>query len=130
MRKIMANYNKTVLIVDDSETDRKALKSMLEEFKLIEAESGYAAQTVITERRFDLDAIFLDVSMPGLDGFGVLKNMELKGIHNISVFMVSSEATTENVKKAAKFNVAGFIKKPLDREDVLSRLKTNLGISG
>ena len=126
----MANYNKTVLIVDDSETDRDALRSILSEFKLIEAESGYAAQTVITERRFDLDAIFLDVSMPGLDGFGVLRNMEGKGIHNIAVFMVSSEATTENVKKAARFNVAGFIKKPFDRGDVLSRLKTNLGISG
>ena len=36
----MANYNKTVLIVDDSEADRMALKSMLGEFKLIEAESG------------------------------------------------------------------------------------------
>lgn len=125
----MAKYKKTILIVDDSEVDRKALKEILEEFEVIEAESGYAAQTIITERRFDLDAIFMDITMPGMDGFSVLRHMQDKRIHNIFVFMATSEATTENVKKAAKYNIAGFIKKPLDREEVLNRLKTVLKIS-
>lgn len=126
----MAKYRKTILIVDDSEVDRKALKEILEEFEVIEAESGYVAQTIITKRRFDLDAIFMDITMPGMDGFSLLRHMQDKMIHNISVFMVTSEATKENVKKAAKYNVAGFIKKPLDREEVLNRLKTTLKISG
>lgn len=125
----MAKYKKTILIVDDSEVDRKALKEILEEFEVIEAESGYAAQTIIMERRFDLDAIFMDITMPGMDGFSVLRHMQDKRIHNIFVFMATSEATTENVKKAAKYNIAGFIKKPLDREEVLNRLKTVLKIS-
>lgn len=125
----MAKYKKTILIVDDSEVDRKALKEILEEFEVIEAESGYVAQTIITERRFDLDAIFMDITMPGMDGFSVLRHMQDKRIHNIFVFMATSEATTENVKKAAKYNIAGFIKKPLDREEVLNRLKTVLKIS-
>ena len=125
----MAKYKKTILIVDDSEVDRKALKEILEEFEVIEAESGYVAQTIITERRFDLDAIFMDITMPGMDGFSVLRHMQDKRIHNIFVFMATSEATTENVKKAAKYNIAGFIKKPLDREVVLNRLKTVLKIS-
>lgn len=125
----MAKYKKTILVVDDSEVDRKALKEILEEFEVIEAESGYAAQTIITERRFDLDAIFMDITMPGMDGFSVLRHMQDKRIHNIFVFMATSEATTENVKKAAKYNIAGFIKKPLDREEVLNRLKAVLKIS-
>lgn len=125
----MAKYKKTVLIVDDSETDRETLKNILEEFEVLEADSGLAAQMLIMERRFDLDAVFLDITMPRIDGFGVLRNIRNKGIHNISVFMVTSEATTENVKKAAHYNIAGFIKKPFDRQEIINRLKANLKIS-
>jgi len=125
----MAKYKKTILIVDDAETDRKILKEILGEFEVIEAESGYAAQTLIMERRFDLDAIFLDVTMPGVNGFGVLRHMRDKRVRSIPVFMTTADATTENVTKAAQYNVTGFIRKPLDKGEVLSRLKAALNIS-
>ncbi len=125
----MAKYKKTILIVDDEDADRKVLKEILDEFEVIEAESGYTAQTLIMERRFDLDAIFLDVAMPGVDGFGVLKHMQEKRVRSIPVFMATADATTENVTKAAQYNVASFIKKPLDKGEVLSRLKAALNIS-
>ena len=125
----MAKYKKTILVVDDVETDRKILKDILKDFDVIEAESGYSAQSLIIERRFDLDAIFLDVSMRGVDGFGVLKHMQEKRLRSIPVFMATADATTENVTKAAQYNVASFIKKPLDREEVLCRLKVALNIS-
>ena len=118
---------KKILIVDDSDIDREMLKSFLaEEFTIIEADSGYAGFEAILKQA-ELDAIILDVTMPVLDGFSVLQLMKDRNI-DIPVFMVTAEATKENIERAVQFNVAEFIKKPFDRDDVLTRLKSKLGV--
>lgn len=118
---------KKILIVDDSEPDRTVLKSMLhEDFKIMEADSGFSALQIMSERKSELDAVLLDISMPVLDGFGVLQNMKEKKIKGISIFMITSEATKDNVERAAEFGVSDFIKKPFERETILERLKTKL----
>ncbi len=123
----MKDYKK-ILIVDDSEIDREILKGILEgEFLTAEASNGYAAFEMILKQGEYLDAIMLDVSMPVLDGFSVLQLMHSKNI-NIPVFMITAEATKENIEKAAMLNVSEFIRKPFDREDVLTRLKAKLGV--
>ncbi len=120
---------KRILIVDDSEIEREVLKSILcDEFDVMEADNGYNALEVILEERERLDAILLDISMPVLDGFSVLALMRENEITDIPVFLITAEATKENVQKALKFNIQEFIRKPFDREEVLRRLKAKLGI--
>lgn len=120
--------NKKILIVDDIELDRKTLKGILgSELDIIEADNGYSAIKLIPRDGRGLDAIFLDISMPVHDGFHVLQHMQNNNIRNIPVFMVSAEATSENVERAAKYNISGFIRKPFDREDVISRLESKIG---
>lgn len=123
--------DKKILIVDDSEADRTALKTILhEDFKVLEANSGFSALEIMAARKSELDAVLLDVSMPVMDGFAVLQNMKDKKLNNLHVFMVTSEATKENVKKAVQFyNIADFIKKPYERDDVLQRVRSKLGIA-
>ena len=124
----MKSIRKTVLIVDDSDADRGVLKNILRNgFNVLEAPSGFAALNVISEKKKELDAIFLDISMPVLDGFTILESMKEKKITNICVFMITSEATKENVEKAAGFHIAGFIKKPYDADDIIERVKQALG---
>lgn len=123
----MAKENKKLLIVDDEEPDRETLKSILRsEFSILEADSGFSALKIISEKKNELDAILLDVSMPVMNGFGVLKNMKAKKIRNICVFLITSEATKENVEKAAEYHVSEFIKKPFERDEIINRLKTKL----
>lgn len=123
----MKPMRKKVLIVDDSDTDRDVLKNILRsDFNVIEANSGFAALGVIAEKKKELDAIFLDISMPVFNGFAVLENIKEKKISNICVFMITSEATKENVEKAAGYHIAGFIKKPYDADDIIERLKEAL----
>lgn len=119
---------KKILIVDDSDIDREVLKSILyEDFDFLEAENGYTALELILKRTEHLDAILLDVSMPVLDGFSVLRLMQENHITNIPIFMITAEATPDNVEKAARFHVSEFIGKPFDREEILRRLKGKLG---
>lgn len=120
---------KNILIVDDSEIDRMLLKSILcDEFDIMEAENGYAALEVLLKNTESFDAIMLDVSMPVIDGFGVLSIMKEKGITHIPVFLITAEATRDNIERAAQYNISEFIGKPFDREMVLNRLKSKLGV--
>lgn len=125
----MAQDRKTLLIVDDTEIDRIILKSILcKDFDILEANSGNAAFEFITTRSGQLDGILLDIAMPNIDGFDVLRFMEDKNVSHIPVFLVTAEPTRDNVEKAIRYNIAEFIGKPFDREDVLRRLRSKLGV--
>lgn len=125
----MAQDRKQLLIVDDTEIDRIILKSILaRDFDVVEANSGNMAFEFITTRGDQLDAILLDIAMPHIDGFDVLRFIADKQMTYIPVFLVTAEPTRENVERAIQYNIAGFIGKPFDREDVLRRLRSRLGV--
>ena len=126
----MDNKERTILIVDDSEIDRQILSSILEEdFEVMEAENGFSAIEIVTLNKNKLDAIMLDISMPHISGFDVLRLLRDNGLSHIPVFLISAEATKENVLKAAQFHVSEFISKPFDRDSILQRTKAVLGIA-
>jgi len=121
---------KKVLIVDDSEIDREILKSILErEFEVYEADSGYSALSMIKMGEKLLDAILLDISMPVLNGLSVLRIMRERGVQDIPVFMITSEATRDNIEKATHYNIKDFIRKPFERDVVLQRVRDGLGVT-
>lgn len=126
----MAQERKRLLIVDDTEIDRIILKSILcRDFDVMEASNGNMAFEYLTTQGGNLDAMLLDISMPHIDGFDVLKFMADKDLLHIPVFLVTAEPTRENVEKAMQFHIAEFIGKPFDRDDVLRRLRSRLGIT-
>ena len=125
----MAGNRKQLLIVDDTEIDRMMLRSFLVgDFDVMEVDSGNLAFEYISTKSDQLDCILLDISMPNINGFDVLKFMADKGVTQIPVFMITAEPTRENVERALQYNIAGFIGKPFDREDVLRRLRSYLGV--
>lgn len=125
----MAFEKKRLLIVDDMEIDRIILKSVLSrEFDIQEASNGNMAFEYLTTQGDQLDAILLDIAMPHIDGFDVLRFISDKGLAQIPVFLVTAEPTRDNVQRALQYNIAGFIGKPFDREDILRRLRSRLGV--
>ena len=103
----------SVLIVDDCASARELLKSVIR---------GLGYKTVIQEASNGLEAIqcmqfnlfniiFLDIEMPGMDGFEVLEKI-LAEIPNQFVVIVSANATLANVKKTIASGGKGFIVKP------------------
>ena len=113
----MENKDRTILIVDDSEIDRQILSNILaENFEVMEAENGFIAIEMVTEHKNEIDAIMLDISMPHISGFDVLRLLRDNGLSHIPVFLITAEATKENVIRAAEFKIAEFISKPLGKE--------------
>ena len=120
-----------ILIVDDSEMNRAILSEMLEEdYEIIEAEDGYAAVSVL-QNRMDIALVLLDIVMPGMDGFGVLKVMKEKNwIEDIPVIMVSAENGTEQVRRAYEMGVTDFIMRPFDMYIVRRRVVNTMMLYG
>ncbi|MCH5195736.1 MAG: response regulator [Oscillospiraceae bacterium] len=114
-----------LLIVDDSEIDRTILRNILEpDFQIIEAVNGYEALKILGDTNLPkIDGVLLDISMPILDGFNVLKLIRDSG-SQIPIVLMTSEATRENVEKGMKYNILGFISKPFDPQTVTSKLRT------
>ena len=106
----MASF-KRLLLVDDSEIDRRILRNILSKrFEITEVGNGYAALELLMNKKSGIDGMLLDISMPVLDGFDVLRVMTENKI-KLPVALVTAEATAENVKHASQFGISDFISK-------------------
>ncbi len=120
---------KKILIVDDSEIDRSIIKNIIErDFEVYEANNGYKALEFINAGKPKLDAMLLDISMPLMDGFQMLRILNENYTGDMNVIMITSEATLSNVIKAKELGVTGFIRKPFDENVVLSKMRDIFGI--
>ena len=125
----MAQIQKRVLLVDDSDLDRMILKTMIEdEFEVIETHNGYFAFEMLAKRTERIDGLLLDISMPIISGFDILQLMKDNQLDDIPVFLITGEATQENVLRASEYKIAEFLSKPFDREEILKRLRAWLGV--
>lgn len=125
----MEQKKKHLLLVDDTEMDRIILKAILdEEFTITETSNGYAAIEIITDNKEVIDAVLLDISMPIVSGFDVLRLMKENNLDDIPVFLITAEPTRENVLQAGQFGITEFIRKPFDSDEIIRRLKSKLGV--
>lgn len=111
--------------MDDSELSREILLSMLGgEYNLYEACNGREALEMLEERPEFYQLVLLDLNMPEIDGYGVLKVMKERGwLDELPVIIISAE-----IGEANKLGVVDFISKPFDREIVRTRIKNVLAI--
>jgi two-component system LytT family response regulator/two-component system response regulator LytT len=113
----------SVIIVDDEQLARDELSYLLrdvEELDIIgQGKNGVEAVNLIKENSPDL--VFLDVQMPGLDGFGVIKKLLEKKIPLPNI--VFSTAFDQYAVKAFEVNALDYILKPFERKRVLQAVE-------
>ena len=100
----------SVLIVDDSELNRKMLGQMLgSRFDIAEAASGEACLQLLEQNATGISIVLLDIHMPGIDGFTVLEEMNQKNLlEQIPVIMISSEDTVDAVRRAFDLGASDY----------------------
>ncbi|MDR2825397.1 MAG: sigma-54 dependent transcriptional regulator [Deltaproteobacteria bacterium] len=108
----------TILIIDDEEGVRFSLRGILEDegYCVLEAESGETGLHTLEKEEIDL--VFLDIWLPGIDGPKVLEKIKATR-PNLPVLMISGHATIEHAVQAIKQGAHDFIEKPLSLEKVL-----------
>ncbi len=120
-----------ILIVDDSKFDRMMLTKSFSQADdvsvLTEAESAADALSKLNEEEFD--AIFLDIRMPGENGFCVLRNVRSRMDSTWPlVFMMSSSSHPDDVREAYSSRATAYLTKPNGIAEVREIANSCLGL--
>ena len=112
-----------ILIVDDSQMNRELLSVILEdEYRILEADNGRDCLEKLYDNRGDIALVLLDINMPVMDGFEVLKDMnENHTIEDIPVIMISSDDSEAFIRKAYELGASDYISRPFDSRIVYRR---------
>ena len=118
-----------VLVVDDEPTNVKLVEAFLFQldYKILKAYGGEDALAMV--RNLDVDLILLDIMMPGMDGYEVCRRIKGNDATcQIPVLMVTALDDTEAKVKALDAGADDFVTKPLNRVELLARMKSLLRI--
>jgi DNA-binding NtrC family response regulator len=117
----MANPVARILVADDEAAIRQSVGNILRyaDYEVEEAPDGPSALTRLA--RGGIDALLLDVKMPGLDGFEVMEQMATDGI-DVPVVVVSGHDAVENAVEAIRHGAHDFLEKPFTKDQLLVRV--------
>jgi len=117
----MTSKPKTVLIVDDDEGMRDTLNAILKrEYRVLRVATGEAALPVLT--REDVDLVLLDVRLPGISGFEVLRIVK-ENYSLVEVIMISAIADIETAVQAMKHGAYHYVTKEFDYDQLRSLVR-------
>ncbi|WP_162615673.1 response regulator [Pseudanabaena sp. ABRG5-3] len=117
----MPNFQ--VLIVDDNEINRDMLARRLhrKDFNLSMASDGRAALSMVQVNRYDL--ILLDIMMPEVDGYAVLRYLKQDpSLRNIPVIIISALEEMDSVMRCMEIGADDYLTKPFDPEMLKSAI--------
>lgn len=120
-----------ILIADDDAVQRRLVENMVQRcgYDAIVVDSGEAAVTRLTDPDAPaIDALLLDLVMPGLDGMGVLERIRDAGL-SIPVIVQTAHGGIDNVVSAMRAGAHDFVVKPVSAERLQVSLRNALNTS-
>jgi DNA-binding NtrC family response regulator len=121
----------TILIADDDAVQRRLVENMVQKcgYEALVVDSGDAAVALLTAPDAPaIDAVVLDLVMPGLDGLGVLAKMREAGL-NIPVIVQTAHGGIDNVVSAMRAGAQDFVVKPVGFERLQVSMRNALSTS-
>lgn len=124
----MMDREKTIMIVDDTEMNIVILvEALQDDYELIVAINGVEAIEILEEQKPDL--ILLDIMMPEMDGYEVLKNIKKNpDLEHIPVILLSAITDSDSKTKGFSLGAVDYVTKPFEIVEVKARVKTQLRI--
>ena len=122
----MAKYR--VLVIDDTRVTRLSIKSILEKLGAEVLELANAEDLFQSSWRYlNLDLIFLDIDLPGMNGMtALIKIKEDPKWTGVPIIMLTSLADPDVVKRAIQAGIVDYIRKPFLAETLLNRITSLL----
>lgn len=113
-----------ILVADDEAEIREVLRLYLEKegYEIVEAADGTEAVRLIKEEQIDL--ALLDIMMPGMDGYRVLRNVREE--NNLPVIMLSAKSSDSDKILGLDLGADDYITKPFVPLEAVARVKSNL----
>jgi diguanylate cyclase (GGDEF)-like protein len=116
-----------ILAVDDTKANLDILLNILNDFDVIPTTSGQKAIEIAKSEKIAL--ILLDIVMPGMDGYEVCKILKLDPLtKDIPIIFITANTDDESIGAAYDVGGSDYISKPIQRKEVLARVKTQLNL--
>ena len=117
-----------VLLVDDSKMNRMMLAEILgDRYHVLEAENGKECIEKLQEEAGNIALVLLDINMPVMDGFEVLKAMNANHtIEDTPVIMISSEDSDAAIRRSYELGASDYVNRPFDARIVYRRVTNTI----
>ena len=127
LEKLLQNKSQ-ILLVDDSAMNRMILKEILGgDYRILEAENGQECLEKLQTEAENIALVLLDINMPVLDGFEVLKAMNANHtIEDIPVIMISSDDSDAAIRRSYELGASDYVNRPFDARIVYRRVTNTI----
>jgi len=118
-------------VIDDDRDMVKVIRVMLKVkgIQTVEAFSGLSGYAMV--KREQPDIVLLDIMMPDIDGFEVLRKLRLdKETERIPIIFVSARAGREHVERGLSLGAQGYMTKPFKPDDLIAKIVDVLDLAG
>jgi len=116
--------NTCIMVVDDEQTILGLLDHTLKPagYDVVLASDGSSALKLL--ERHSPDLVILDIMMPGLNGFQVLRLMRQRS--NVPVMMLTARREVETLRDALNLGADDYVRKPFGTQELLARIRAKL----
>ena len=127
LEKLLQNKPQ-ILLVDDSAMNRMMLTEILgDSYHILEAENGRDCMEKLQAETGNIALVLLDINMPVMDGFEVLKAMNANHtIEDIPVIMISSEDSDATIRRSYELGASDYVNRPFDARIVYRRVTNTI----
>ena len=117
-----------ILLVDDSEMNRLILAEILQgDYRILEAKDGRECMDALQAEAGNIALVLLDINMPVMDGFEVLKAMNANHtIEDIPVIMISSDDSDDAIRRSYELGASDYVNRPFDARIVYRRVTNTI----
>jgi CheY-like chemotaxis protein len=117
-----------ILVVDDNEDSVMILTTLLERAGYVTGAAMDGVEALEKARKEQPDLILLDIMMPKLDGFEVLRTLKADpNMRDMPVLLVSAKADRHSKERAADLGAGDYLTKPIDGANLLRSIREHLG---
>ena len=117
-----------ILVVDNEKVDRDMLQNVLEPLGFVVEQAANGYECLATVPRFAPHLIFMDLGMPGIDGWETIRRIRRQHLTDAHIAIISANAFDKGLENDAGVAAEDFIVKPLKVQELLAWIGRKLGL--
>lgn len=122
--------DKAIIVADDSMIIRNIIeKALNDEYVVLKASNGKEAIKHITDKKYEIIGVLLDLNMPESDGFMVLNYFQNNNLFKkYPIVIISGDDTKETIEKAFNYDIVDMLNKPFSSENIKNMVNKMINI--
>ena len=122
--------DKAIIVADDSMIIRNIIeKALSDEYVVLKAANGKEALKHITDKKYEIVGMLLDLNMPESDGFTVLNYFKNNNLFKkYPIVIISGDDTSETINKAFTYDIVDMLNKPFTGDKIKSMVERMISL--